>query len=182
MQVHISIVRNILQSVTEIAVILVATEKLHSVYEQLQEIDCVKKEEFKSDLRTLLWADLIQLLVAFIGGMCHIFKGLQSAERYYEYSLLVFSIPNQTLSSILGNFYLSTVSFLTYSVVILVIIYAHLMKFTEIHLKVLASNLKDLKSKINGLDENSLIENSDYQEEVFKNLRSYIIHHSSLKA
>ena len=130
----------------------------------------------------LLWADIVHVVLALAAGICHTFKGLQSPERYYEYSLLAFSIQNKTLSSILSNFYLSTIPFLAYSATILILIYAHLMKFTEIHLRVLASNLKELKSKIDGLDENSLTENSDYQNEVFQILRDFIIRHSLLRA
>ncbi|KAJ3652176.1 hypothetical protein Zmor_018164 [Zophobas morio] len=182
MQYCIPILSNLLQIVSEIAIILVITAKLHSIYEELQKIGSLKKEEFTVELRMLLWTDLIQLLLVFASGICHTFKALEFPERYYEYSLLAFSIPNKTLSFVLRNFYVSTVSFLTYSTAILVIVYAHLMKFQEIHLKVLASNLKELKSKINGLEENSLVENSDYQDEVFKILRIFIIRHSSLKA
>ena len=177
-----STLSNLLQIVTEIAIILAITPKLHSIYEELQKIGCLKKEEVIFELGMVLWTDLVQLLLVFTSGMCHIFKVLQSPERYYEYSLLAFSIPNKTLSFISRNFYLSTVPFLTYSTAILVIVYVHLMKFQEIHLKALASNLKELKSKINALEENSLFENSDYQDEVFEILRSFIIRHSSLKA
>ena len=171
-----------MQIVTEIAIILAITPKLHSIYEELQKMGCLKKEEFIFELRILLWTDLVQLLLVFASGMCHTFKALEFPERYYEYSLLAFFITNKTLSFILRNFYVSTVSFLTYSTAILIIVYAHLMKFQEIHLKVLASNLKELKAKIKGLEENYLVENSDYQDEVLQILKSFIFRHSSVKA
>ena len=130
----------------------------------------------------MLGADLVHLAVAFVAGISHLCKGLQSPERYYEYSLLSLSIQNKVLSSVCSNLYLSTIGFLTYSATVLVLIYAHLMKFIEIHLKVLASHLKALRSNINGLDENSLIENSEYQNEVFEILKNHIVRHSLLRA
>ncbi|KAJ3661912.1 hypothetical protein Zmor_006287 [Zophobas morio] len=170
------------KTITEIAVILVVTEKLHSIYEQLQKIGGLNKEEYNFELRILLGADLVHLAVAFVAGISHLCKGLQSPERYYEYSLLSLSIQNKVLSSVCSNLYLSTIGFLTYSATVLVLIYAHLMKFIEIHLKVLASHLKALRSNINGLDENSLIENSEYQNEVFEILKNHIVCHSLLRA
>ena len=152
------------------------------VYKELQKLDCTEKEAFNSELRMLLRDDMIHLVLALLVGLCHIIKGQQSAEHYYEYSLLLYSIPNKPLSIILCIFYTITIGFLIYSAIVLILIYAHLLKFTEIHLKVLASNLKNLKSKTEGLEENVLIEDSNYQNEVFQKLKRYIIHHYSLKA
>ena len=177
-----SILRNVLQIITEIAVTLAITGQLHLVYEELQKIECSKKEVFNSELRKLLRDDIFYLMLAFLTGLCHRLKVLQSDEHYYEYSLLLYSIPNKTLSSILCIFYISTTPFLSYCAIVLILIYAHLLKFTEIHFTSIASNLKDLSSKTDHLNENYLIENSNYQKEVFTSLKSYITHHSSLKA